>query len=707
MSAPDPVPGPPDGRPSAEEAGEEPGGDPGERPAPFDRTGCYAVLIGNSVFKDKDLIDVPAARRSLDAFEAMMVDPALCGWRRSQVLKLAEWEGRIELVQHVQDLIAAAQPHTLLFLYVGHGSLVNGGRDLALALKDSSSRRDKRWIDSLLLSDIRALTRPNAAGTLIEIFDCCYSGIAAERGLGDDELSAKVRDVVDTRGILTLTASRKNTEAVYEPGDDGLTVYCRYFTDVVRHGIPGPKPVLTILDVHEEVWRRFAVTGAEEQVGPVWPEPHQVLEGRAHLFPFAVNRAYDPNAPARTPAAVALGAPKIRRRAFLIGATLAGMAAASAGTAFALDGLRRDSTPPTGHPDTGSDTLPTEPVLPTTASSPNPASPAPTASTAAAPSVAPTRAVPTDSSLEVSGYVWGLAYSRKGPPLLAVGTSEGELRLWHTTGSAGLAPAGAAVMLAGDDSVTSLMFSPTSPILAVGTQSGAVRLYQTSAGGLTYLSSMQSQSFGVPGVAFSNDGTMLASAGLDNSIVLWDLSDPAYPAQAAVLSGHTKGVNTVVFSPVSNTVIASGSYDDTVRLWQVSDPSVPVELCTPLSSSGGVVFSVVFSPDAVTLACGTGGGTVELWDTTDLSAPKPLGTPADAQTDRINGMACNQYYVLASTSVDGTVQLTDIRDPTHPAAVGPELNVPSGSAEAVAFTPDGLGLAVGDVTGTVRFWRLI
>src|SRR5262249_42731620 len=67
----------------------------------------------------------------------------------------------------------------------------------------------------------------------------------------------------------------------------------------------------------------------------------------------------------------------------------------------------------------------------------------------------------------------------------------------------------------------------------------------------------------VYGVAFSPDGTRLATGCKDNTIRLWDLT--TYQ-QVCELRGHTDYVHAVAFSP-DGTRLVSGSGDFTVRLW--------------------------------------------------------------------------------------------------------------------------------------------
>ena len=75
------------------------------------------------------------------------------------------------------------------------------------------------------------------------------------------------------------------------------------------------------------------------------------------------------------------------------------------------------------------------------------------------------------------------------------------------------------------------------------------------------------------------------------------------------LSGHRGTVFSVAFSP-DGTRLASGSGDSTVRLWEVATGTQVREL----SGHGGAVFSVAFSPDGTMLASGSRDATVRLWD---------------------------------------------------------------------------------------------
>jgi len=111
----------------------------------------------------------------------------------------------------------------------------------------------------------------------------------------------------------------------------------------------------------------------------------------------------------------------------------------------------------------------------------------------------------------------------------------------------------------------------------------------------------------INGIAFSRDGRLLATAGNDGSVVVWDLTRRVPIGHPLRPGGYS--VIAVAFSPDGRT-LASGVDRDSgaVVLTRVSDGTLLYELGGPGTSA------LAFSRDGRTLAAATLDGRVRLWD---------------------------------------------------------------------------------------------
>ncbi len=121
---------------------------------------------------------------------------------------------------------------------------------------------------------------------------------------------------------------------------------------------------------------------------------------------------------------------------------------------------------------------------------------------------------------------------------------------------------------------------------------------------------MPAHTQGVARVAWSPDGTLVASAGKDR---VARIADAGTGREIAVLRGHVGMVYAVAFSPDGRR-LATGGDDGTIRL---HDAATGDELLV-LRGHTSYVHSLHFSPDGTTLASASGDNTARLWSTLPL-----------------------------------------------------------------------------------------
>lgn len=125
----------------------------------------------------------------------------------------------------------------------------------------------------------------------------------------------------------------------------------------------------------------------------------------------------------------------------------------------------------------------------------------------------------------------------------------------------------------------------------------------------------------VHGVTFNTDGTLIASGGGDYRIKIWRTDEvvsndgrsaDSKASEPMVLEAHTDSVFAVAFSP-DGTKLASGGYDRVIRLWDMTAQRPRV--VGTLAGHQGTVLALAFGRDNMLLMSGGKDETARVWFT--------------------------------------------------------------------------------------------
>jgi eukaryotic-like serine/threonine-protein kinase len=192
----------------------------------------------------------------------------------------------------------------------------------------------------------------------------------------------------------------------------------------------------------------------------------------------------------------------------------------------------------------------------------------------------------------------------------------------------------------------------------------------------------------VLGVAFSPDGRRLASCGFDRVVRIWDAESgkPLF-----VCTGHGDVVPSIAFSPDGKT-LATASFDRKVCAWNADTGKLRLT-CTGHTAN---VLDVAFSPDGKRLASAGWDRTVRVWDAATGQAVAVL----KGHTGWVHSVAFGPDGRIASGAADRLVKVWDVADAQDEVVLrGHKDWVPG-----LAFSPDGRLLASAGGDKLVKLW---
>mmetsp|Transcript_73640 Transcript_73640/g.157988 ORF Transcript_73640/g.157988 Transcript_73640/m.157988 type:complete len:557 (+) Transcript_73640:72-1742(+) len=272
-----------------------------------------------------------------------------------------------------------------------------------------------------------------------------------------------------------------------------------------------------------------------------------------------------------------------------------------------------------------------------------------------------------------------------------------------------------AVLRGHSSCVSAVAWSPDGSRLATASTRHTLCIWQDSGPEIWQwepLKTLRLPTDGFTSLAWCPEGTGLAAGSMDRTVRVWQApeyldGDPRRWEAASVLKGHSEGVRAVAWARETRRLL-SGSDDSTARVWQpcLHDPW-EWELAATLRGHDGGVRAVAWSHSGSKAATGGQDGTCCVWFLDDaLEDHWCLMATLRSHIAGLRAVAWSpDDAFLATASEDRTVLLSAC-DASEPAQwyVAETLRGHSDTVRAVAWSPDGTQICTGGDEGAVCIW---
>ncbi|WP_367135526.1 MULTISPECIES: caspase, EACC1-associated type [Streptomyces] len=240
------------------------------------------MLIGTAAYQS--LTAIPHSVGNVDVLCRILTNRELGGLAPHQVTSVLDPAASADIMQPLEAAAAEAED-ALLVYYSGHGMLDDLSDDFLLSV--TTSQKDKAWT-SLRFPHLAEAVKQSRAATRIVILDCCFSARAFADLMADDSQVLKAQ-LTEKTGMYCLASSAETKTSKAPKGHD-YSAFTGYLVHVLRNGIRGAGPALTMAEIGDEVCRLMRYTE--------YPIPVPCNRYSAGGFVLVPNRSYE--APAET-----------------------------------------------------------------------------------------------------------------------------------------------------------------------------------------------------------------------------------------------------------------------------------------------------------------------------------------------------------------------------------------------------------------------
>ena len=235
--------------------------------------------------------------------------------------------------------------------------------------------------------------------------------------------------------------------------------------------------------------------------------------------------------------------------------------------------------------------------------------------------------------------------------------------------------------------VQTIAFAPSGRLIAAAGGNDPIRLWDATTG-------QQVRTCNEPwtyALAFSTRGTVLFSGGALKTIRMWETDTGKEFAQ---LTGHTSAIKALAVSP-DGSMLASGSQDGTILLWEILHRKV----MATFKGHADEITSLAFSPDrdSTYLVSGSSDRTIRVWHVDQQKMVQRI----DAGR-AVASVAFVDDKIIAGGGDANDIQLWDVTT----GKAGQTLAGHQGPISALAVTRDFKRLISSSADATVRVWDL-